>query len=338
MRRSRRILALLGLIAVAGLTATGLHLWSTTVRPGPLPAAVSVIIPRGASVAAIAYQLDRREVISNTYLFRLLARTSGVESSLRAGEYAFSAGVSMREVLRMLREGETVVRKITVPEGWTVQQVVALLLESPGLEGPVAPPREGTVLPETYQYTWGDSREDVLRRMSVAMHGALDELWRGRAADLPIADPDDAVVLASVVEKETALPAERPRVAAVFLNRLRAGMRLQADPTVVYAIWGGNAASRPLTLADLQFPSAYNTYVSDGLPPGPIANPGRAALQAVLQPAQTDELYFVADGSGGHAFARTLAEHQRNVLRWRKLNAQDGAGGGTTVNGDQYRP
>jgi UPF0755 protein len=227
----------------------------------------------------------------------------------------------MRRVLAMLRAGEVVVRRFTVPEGTSSSQVVALLAEAEGLEGQVvAPPVEGSLLPETYTYVWGDGRSDLIRRMATAMTTLVDELWAAREPDLPLATTRDAVILASIVERETGVADERPRVAAVFLNRLRLGMRLQADPTVAYALWGGNAPPRPLSLADLQVSSAYNTYMVEGLPPGPIANPGRASLEAVLRPLRSDELFFVADGSGGHAFARTLDEHQRNVVRWRKLN------------------
>ena len=292
-------------------------------RAGPLPAAASVVVPKGADLPQIARLLKAANVVSDPLIFRFGARLEGADDSLKAGEYRFPPGVSMQQALAMLRRGETVVRRVTIPEGMTSGEVVSLLREAEGLEGEIAAvPVEGALLPETYSYSWGDSRSEMIRRMSTAMAATLDELWTTRAQGLPLPTPRDAIILASIVEKETGVPEERPRVAAVFINRLRLGMKLQADPTVTYAVHGKGAPPRPLTLEDLQHPSPYNTYFVDALPPGPIANPGRASLQAVLRPAQTNELFFVADGSGGHSFARTIEEHKRNVARWRKLNAE----------------
>ena len=323
MRRSVRIAGVIVLVVVLGVAAAAYYAFDQYRRPGPLPSAASVIIPKGASVAGIAQLLEGAQVISTPLSFRLAARLEGADAALRAGEYQFPAGVSMREALLKLRSGDTVVRRFTLPEGMTSRQAVALLHDAAGLDGDVAAvPVEGAILPETYSYAWGDNQAEMIRRMAQAMTTALDELWPARDPAIPLATPREAVILASIVEKETAVAAERPRVAAVFLNRLRLGMKLQADPTVAYAVYGGSDAAQPLTLADLQHVSPYNTYVVDGLPPGPIANPGRAALEAVLRPARSDELFFVADGSGGHAFARTLDEHQRNVVRWHKLNEQ----------------
>ncbi|MCU0837707.1 MAG: endolytic transglycosylase MltG [Rhodospirillales bacterium] len=306
-------------LALLGITAyDALH------RPGPLTAPATVVVSKGSTVADIAARLRSRQVIASPLFFELAVRLSGDEGALRAGEYAVPARITVAEVLAMMRAGRTVIRKLTVPEGLTSRQVVALVLAAPGLAGEVTDtPGEGELLPETYHYSLGDSREQLLARMASAMQETLRELWGRRAANLPLRSVQDAVVLASIVEKETSKAEERARIAAVFLNRLRLGMRLQADPTVAYAIADTNGTTpadvRPLTASDLQTPSPYNTYHVDGLPPGAIANPGRAALAAVLQPAATDELYFVADGSGGHAFARTLDEHNRNVQRWRRL-------------------
>jgi UPF0755 protein len=323
MRRGARIVvAGMGLAALLA-AAAAVYLADRYQRPGPLASATSIIVPKGAAVPQIAQLLEAANVITEPPIFRIAARLGGLDASLRAGEYRFPAGVSMQQALAMLRQGDTVVRRVTIPEGMTSRQVVSLLGETEGLEGEIATvPVEGALLPETYGYSWGDERSDMIRRMSSALSTTLDELWANRADGLPLASPREAVILASIVEKETGVPEERPRVAAVFLNRLRLGMKLQADPTVTYAVYGASAPPRPLTLADLQHPSPYNTYLVEALPPGPIANPGRASLQAVLRPAASDELFFVADGSGGHVFARTLEEHKRNVARWRKLNEQ----------------
>ena len=324
MRWRARIAAALGLLALLLGTAGAISLFDLYAGPGPLVTDGTVIVPKGASVAEIASALHAAGVIPSPLMFRATVRlTSG---PLQAGEYRFPPHSSMRGTLAMLRDGDTVKRRITVPEGMTSRQVVELLNEAEGLAGEVmAPPVEGALLPETYNYAWGDNRIDMVRRMSSAMGTAVDELWAARDPAVPLSSPRDAVILASIVEKETAIADERPRIAAVFLNRIRLGMKLQADPTVAYAVHGGSGLGPPLTLTDLQYPSPYNTYVVAGLPPGPIANPGRAALAAVLQPAHSDELYFVADGNGGHAFARTLDEHQRNVARWRKMNERIGA-------------
>lgn len=311
--------ALAVIVALVGIAAyDALH------RPGPLTQAATVVIPKGANVAQIAALLKRHQVIASPLFFQLAVRADSRGGSLRAGEYAFGSRVNLRGVVAEVRAGRTVVRKLTVPEGLTSPEVVRLLEGAPALDGEISTrPAEGSLLPETYYYSYGDDREALLARMAAAMKEAVRTLWSKRAADLPLKSPDEAVILASIVEKETSRPEERARIAAVFLNRLRLGMRLQADPTVAYAVATSHDAhagdGRSLTAADLQMDSPYNTYQKDGLPPGPIANPGRASIAAVLWPAVSEDLYFVADGTGGHAFAQSLDEHNKNVMRWRRL-------------------
>ena len=291
---------------------------------GPLNGYARLVIPRGASLTQAASQLRQAGVIRHQGLFVIAARLEGV--TIKAGEFEFSNHMSAFDVMRWLADGKTVVRRVTVPEGLTSRDVVRLLESAPGFAGTISGQvAEGSLLPDTYHYSYGDMRTEIVQRMTQSMSQLLDELWLQRAPGLPIDTPQEALILASIVEKETGVAEERPRIAAVFLNRLKKGMRLQSDPTVAYALShdaGNGSAKAPLTRNDLQFDHPYNTYRHDGLPPGPIANPGRAALEAVLNPLQTDEYYFVADGSGGHAFARSLAEHNRNVARWRAIQRE----------------
>jgi len=309
-------------IAVA-MVVGGFGVWGyqTVLAPGPLQETTTVVIPRGSGLREIARRLRNWRVIEHPRLFALYAWIDGAQHELRAGEYAFDPGSSMQDVLNVLREGRTVVRRVTLAEGLTSLEMVDVLNDAKGLDGKLttAPP-DGTLLPDTYHYSLGDTREEILERMHKAMELVLADLWAQRASDLPIKTPEEAVILASIVEKETAVPEERARVAAVFINRLRKGMRLESDPTVVYGLTGGaGPLGRRLFRGDLKKEHAYNTYKIDGLPPGPICNPGRDSLAAVMNPMTTDELYFVADGSGGHVFAKTLEEHNRNVAAWRKI-------------------
>ncbi len=291
------------------------------VSPGPLPEERAVIVPRGSGVDGIARLLEEQGVIEDALLFKIGVKLTGEAGRLRAGEFAFPAHVSPRGAMQILTEGQTVVHRLTVPEGLTVRQVIELLRQNEALSGEISSEiPEGSLLPETYHFTRGDSRESVIQRMRDAMTRTLDELWESRQPDLPLRSKEEAVILASVVERETSIAAERPRVAGVFINRLRRGMPLQSDPTVIYGMSEGlGVIDRPLTRRDLTVHHEWNTYTIPALPATPIANPGRASLQAVLNPAKTRDLFFVADGTGGHAFAETLEQHNRNVARWRRI-------------------
>lgn len=292
--------------------------------PGPLGEPRTVAVPAGAGSAEIARRLAADGVIAHPLLFEIAARLTGRARAMQAGEYAFAPGVSMEAVLAALVEGRTVARRLTVVEGLTVRQIFALLAAADGLAGPLPPPPgEGRLMPETYFFSLGDSRAGLVARMRRAMDRVVAAAWRRRGRNLAISTPDQAVALASLIERESARPAEYARISAVFHNRLRRGMKLQSDPTVIYALTGGaGPLGRELRRADLDTASPYNTYRRAGLPPGPIAAPGPAALAAALNPAETEDLYFVADGSGGHVFARTLAEHNRNAAAWRRLRRE----------------
>jgi UPF0755 protein len=324
----RTLLRLLALLIILGIgLAAGATYWGYRQfnAPGPADTEVTVIIERGLGVCAIADRLKAAGIITQPLVFAAGVRIYGEGRPLRAGEYRFSARLSMREVMQQMIDGRTVVHRLTIPEGLTVTEIAALVAAAEGLEGglPATLPAEGSLLPETYFYERGDTRNGLLDRMAEAMDDALAELWPQRDPSIPLTTTAEVVTLASIVEKETGVPAERPRVASVFFNRLDRGMPLQSDPTVIYALTDGKAPlGRALTKADLQAASPYNTYLNVGLPPGPIANPGRASLEAVLHPDSTNDLYFVADGNGGHVFAETLDEHNKNVAAWRKLQQQ----------------
>jgi UPF0755 protein len=328
-RRGLRLLsALLGLALLAGAGGFGAWLWALSQLDarGPLAAETAVVIPRGASSGTIAERLAAAGVVGSERLFMLgLAVDQG--APLRAGEYAFPAGASIRQAIAILRSGRTVQRRLTIPEGLTVAQILALVEAAEGLTGAIeTAPAEGSLLPETWAYSWGDTRASVIRRMAEGMERAVAEAWAARAPDLPLSSAREALILASIIERETGVAEERAKVAGVFVNRLRRGMPLQSDPTVVYAVTGGTGVlDRPLSRADLETDHPVNTYRNRGLPPLPIAAPGRASLMAAVRPAETDALYFVADGSGGHTFSRTLEEHNRAVARWRQIERERSA-------------
>lgn len=328
MRVLWKVVFVLAVLSVAAATWAGLEGHRRFTRPGPLSEDTALVVAKGAGLEAIARQLAAARVVPDPYTFMVGTRLRRV--SLRAGEYAFPAHVRPVDAMTMMAEGRTVVHKLTIAEGLTVRQVLAEVDGAEYLAGAVArKPAEGALLPETWHLTRGDARDEVVARMEKAMRQTLDQAWAGRAAGLPLKTKEEALVLASIVERETGLKAERPQVAAVFLNRLRLGMRLQSDPTVIYGVSGRlGVLERPLTRADLDDQHPWNTYVHDGLPPTPIANPGRASIEAVLNPAPSDALYFVADGSGGHVFARSLDDHNKNVAKWRKVEKarRDGSG------------
>lgn len=336
----RRIITTFALIAGALTTiAAALLVWLFVAfdAAGPSGEPHTVIVNRGLSVEEIGGLLAENGVIAHRMVFSLGVRLSGKASALRSGEYAFPAGITARAAMNLLVSGKTVVRHLTVPEGLTTEQALTLIQNAQGLEGTLTvTPAEGALLPETYNYTWGDTRNGMVRRMMRAMTEALADLWAKRPADSPMDSPEETVIVASIVERETALASERPLVASVVVNRLKRDMRLQSDPTVAYGIahdehLPGDVLARPLSRDDLARPTPYNTYVNSGLPPTPIANPGRASLMAALDPAHSDFLYFVANGSGGHSFAKTLEEHNRNVARWRAIGRARVNGGTATA-------
>lgn len=312
----------MGVVVVA--LAASYYVYREMMRSGPLAADTVVVVPAGSGGRQIGGLLAAAGVIDDANVFVIGARLVASDGPLHAGEFAFPAGVSVLEAVRLLQSGKTVAHSLTVPEGLTTVEVMALVEQAEAIDGEMpALADEGALLPETYHYSRGDTREQVVQRMRDAMQRTVAELWPDRDVGLPFDDPEQAVTLASIIEKETAVDGERARVAGVFVNRLRRGMKLQSDPTVVYALTGGQGPlGRDLLRRDLDIEHPYNTYFVTGLPPGPIANPGRASLEAVLRPLETEELYFVADGNGGHAFAETFEEHQRNVARWRRLRRQ----------------
>lgn len=292
---------------------------------GPLAHPHTVHIPQGQSTLAIAQQLEREGVVDHSWMFVAGVLANRARGQLQAGEYVFPERASMRDVLDRMVSGAVVVHQITIPEGFTSEQIVERLRAEPILTGEIAEiPPEGSLLPATYRYSRNTTRQSLIERMARAQERVLSELWERRIDDLPLQSPDELVILASIVEKETGRADERPRVAGVFINRLRQGMRLQSDPTILYGLYGGSAFMQPRTItrSELDAPNPFSTYQINGLPPTPIGNPGRAAMEAVINPSRTRDLYFVADGTGGHAFAETLDQHNRNVSRWRQIERE----------------
>jgi UPF0755 protein len=298
----------------------GLFLYAQLYGPG-LKTTTRVTLAHGMSVRGMGQALEKAHVIHSASLFRMAAKFTG-RHSLKAGTYEFPAGTSLMSALRRIEDGKVVQTFITIPEGRTSAQAVRILMGIKDLTGDVEVPPEGAILPETYLYQPGETRQAVLDRMLDAGRDTLDALWVKRAPNLPFATKEDALIMASIVERETALPAERPRVAAVFINRLRSGIRLGSDPTVIYGITHGEPLGRGLTREELDTPTPWNTYQIDKLPVTPIANPGKASIAAVLNPAKTQDLYFVANGTGGHVFAASYEEHLANVAKWRAMEAQ----------------
>ncbi|MFT4793260.1 MAG: UPF0755 protein [Paracoccaceae bacterium] len=313
----------LTVLIVLGICIAGAIAWGVSVyrAPGPHGDDRMVMIPRGAGVATITEALSEAGVIGDPMIFRLGVRYSGQGPSMKFGEYSVPSGASMQDVASLLVSGRTVQHPLTVPEGWTVWQVAQAVTGMDVLEGEIESlPTEGMIAPDTYNVQRGQSRQEVIDRMVAVQARILNVAWENRAPDLPFDTKEEALVLASIIEKETAVVGERPTIGGVFVNRLRKGMRLQTDPTVIYGITKGEGVlGRGLRRSELDRRTAWNTYQIDGLPPTPIANPGKAAIAAAVMPAATDALYFVADGTGGHAFATSLAEHNRNVAAWRKI-------------------
>jgi len=319
-----RKLGCLGLI-VALLVIAGVFLvvqsWGGA---GPLRANTSVQIAQGSTLTGAAAQLEKAGVIRSADRFLLFAKIFGGGEAIRAGEYRFPANVSQADALKLMQGGRTLQRFVTVPEGWPSVMVHDAVAAAPQLNGPAGVPAEGTVLPDSYSYERGDTRASVIARMQAAMTRYLDAAWVKRKPTTVARTKQEALILASIVEKETGKPAERRTVAAVYSNRLKRGMPLQADPTTIYPITKGRPLGRRILRSELQAKNGYNTYAMPGLPVGPIANPGRASIDAVLDPAPSNALYFVADGTGGHVFADTLEQHNANVQKWYALRRARG--------------
>ncbi|MBB4085709.1 endolytic transglycosylase MltG [Sphingomonas carotinifaciens] len=319
MRKLGCLLVLIAAIVLAGFVAA--NMWAGA---GPAERPVTVVVPQGASLARAATELEQAGAIRSATRFRLLARVFGGGGSIKAGEYDVPAGASASEVYALLQDGKVRQRMVVVPEGYPSALVHDALMRADGLTGEVPVPAEGSILPDSYAFQRGDTRAAVVTRMQAAMNRYLADAWAKRKPNIAVSTPEQAIILASIVEKETGKPSERRMVAAVYGNRLRIGMPLQADPTVIYPITRGRPLGRRILRSELHAKNGYNTYASAGLPVGPIANPGRASIDAVLNPASSPALYFVADGTGGHVFANTLPEHNANVEKWYAIRRSRG--------------
>jgi UPF0755 protein len=310
------------LLVLAGAAVFGLSLLEREASSkGPLTTDKVVVIPRNTGTSEIAGLLKREGIIEQPFLFEVYALLNRQRGQLKAGEFLFRAGTSIDDAIDTLAQGKAILHAVTIPEGLTSDQIVARLAENEVLTGDVSePPREGTLLPDTYKFERGMTRQQLVNTMQAAHRQILNQIWQRRSQELPVKTPQELVILASIVEKETGRADERTRVAAVFINRLQKRMRLQSDPTIVYGLVGGKGTlGRGILKTEIETATPYNTYAIEGLPPTPIANPGRAALEAVANPSRTKDLFFVADGSGGHVFAESYDQHLKNVARWRQV-------------------
>lgn len=321
MRRFGLAILAIGLAVAAFVAFRFVYGWS---EAGPAPRDITVIVPEGASVAAAAVLLKQAGVVRSADAFLTRTKVFGRGKSIKAGEFLIPKGASNAEIFSILQGGKTLTRLVTIPEGMPSILVHERLMANEELTGDVAVPAEGSVLPDSYAFDKGESRAAVLKRMQDAMTRTLAKLWAQRAPNTVAKSPSEAIILASIVEKETAVPSERPTVAGVYGNRLKTGMMLQADPTIIYPITKGKPLGRRIKKSEIAAVNDYNTYAMTGLPKGPIANPGRLSILAVLHPAETKALYFVADGKGGHIFADTLEEHNQNVRKWFEIRRARG--------------
>jgi UPF0755 protein len=307
-------------------------------KPGPAEAAKLFVVERNSNLRDISVRLFTEGVISDERVFQMAVRATGNGAKLKAGEYEIPVAASMRDVMNIITSGRSVEYSVTIPEGLTVQQAWARILSNESLTGPMPAqmPGEGMLVADTQSFARGTARTEVVNKLIDLQTALVNEIWAKRAPNLPVQNINEFITLASIVEKETGIASERPRVASVFVNRLNQGIRLQSDPTIIYGIFGGagKPPERPIFKSDIEKSTPYNTYAIDGLPVGPIAIPGRAALEAVANPPATKDLFFVADGTGGHVFAETLEEHNANVVKWRRIEKEreEAAKGATTTN------